>query len=183
MALTSEQWALEALAAIGRGGVIAVAVEPLAARLGATKGSFYWHFRSRDELLCAALGLWEQRETVDVIEGMKAITDPVERMSRLFRAAFSDEQGGAVDVALLAEADNPLVRPVLQRVTTMRVNFLRDTFTAMGFTPRGARHRALLAYSAYVGYFQLRRGAPDQAPAGAERAAYLKHVTKMLAAE
>jgi Bacterial regulatory proteins, tetR family len=32
-----------ALAAIAKGGLAAVAVEPLAARLGATKGSFYWH--------------------------------------------------------------------------------------------------------------------------------------------
>ena len=58
MALTREDWTRAALLAIAEGGTGAVAVEPLAARLGATKGSFYWHFRSRSDLLAAALATW-----------------------------------------------------------------------------------------------------------------------------
>ena len=61
-----EDWAAAALAAIADGGLAAVAVEPLAARLGTTKGSFYWHFANRDALLAAALALWEETTTTDV---------------------------------------------------------------------------------------------------------------------
>jgi AcrR family transcriptional regulator len=39
--LSPDDWARAALAAIARGGVGAVAVETVAAELGATKGSFY----------------------------------------------------------------------------------------------------------------------------------------------
>jgi len=39
--LTPGDWARAALAAIARGGIAAVAVESIAADLGATKGSFY----------------------------------------------------------------------------------------------------------------------------------------------
>jgi len=41
--LSPDDWARTALAAIARGGIGAVAVETVAAALGATKGSFYWH--------------------------------------------------------------------------------------------------------------------------------------------
>ena len=54
-----EQWAEAALGAIATGGIKAVAVEPLAARLGVTKGSFYWHFADRRALIDAALERWE----------------------------------------------------------------------------------------------------------------------------
>ena len=59
--LSPQDWIDAALAAIAAGGLAAVAVEPLAARLGTTKGSFYWHFASRDALLKAALANWEQQ--------------------------------------------------------------------------------------------------------------------------
>ena len=65
--LTAEAWAAAALDAMAAGGLDAVAVEPLARRLNVTKGSFYWHFPNREALLKAALALWEQRETVDVV--------------------------------------------------------------------------------------------------------------------
>ncbi|MBP8098362.1 MAG: helix-turn-helix transcriptional regulator, partial [Arenimonas sp.] len=53
--LSAEDWARAALDVIAEQGLAAVAVEPLARRLGVTKGSFYWHFPSREALLVAAL--------------------------------------------------------------------------------------------------------------------------------
>ena len=49
--LSREAWAAAGLRALTDGGVAAVAVEPLAASLGTTKGSFYWHFSDREELV------------------------------------------------------------------------------------------------------------------------------------
>ncbi|MGH3388225.1 MAG: TetR family transcriptional regulator, partial [Actinomadura sp.] len=40
--LSRADWANAALEAIAEGGLAAVAIEPLATRLGTTKGSFYW---------------------------------------------------------------------------------------------------------------------------------------------
>src|SRR5438876_4920557 len=65
--LTREDWITAALAAIADGGLAAVGVEPPAARLGATKGSFYWHFENRDALLQAAIRRWEKGTTTDVV--------------------------------------------------------------------------------------------------------------------
>ena len=53
--LSREDWELAALDAIADGGIGAVAIEPLAAALGVTEGSFYAHFPSRDALIDAYL--------------------------------------------------------------------------------------------------------------------------------
>ena len=81
--LTRSDWARAALAAIARGGIAAVAVESIAADLGATKGSFYWHFKNRDALIQAALDMWEQSRTESVIEALEREPDPAERLSKL----------------------------------------------------------------------------------------------------
>jgi AcrR family transcriptional regulator len=58
--LSAEDWEDAALNLIAEQGVGALAVEALARQLGVTKGSFYWHFRTREALLQAALERWEQ---------------------------------------------------------------------------------------------------------------------------
>ena len=73
--LTAADWAEAALQLIAEAGLGALTVDALAARLGVTKGSFYWHFKGRSELLASALGRWEQRATAEAIRGLSAVTD------------------------------------------------------------------------------------------------------------
>jgi AcrR family transcriptional regulator len=70
--LSASDWTAAALDALAAGGLAAVAVEPLATRLGTTKGSFYWHFTNRDALLRAVLERWERTDTEDVITYVEA---------------------------------------------------------------------------------------------------------------
>ena len=74
-ALTAADWTEAALDALARGGLPAVAVEPLAKELGATKGSFYWHFADRQALMAATLELWERRDTDRVIAAVDETQD------------------------------------------------------------------------------------------------------------
>src|SRR5919205_1648721 len=95
--LTTADWISVAMEAIVEHGVTAVAVEPLAARLGATKGSFYHHFANRDALIVAALEDWETAQTETVIERLELIPDPAERLRAVLAAAFADRSGGLRD--------------------------------------------------------------------------------------
>ncbi len=58
--LTAAHWEQAALDTLAESGLGAVAVESLARRLGVTKGSFYWHFPTREALIKAALERWER---------------------------------------------------------------------------------------------------------------------------
>src|SRR4030095_12995167 len=85
--LTASDWAEAALQLIAEKGLRALTVSTLATRLGVTKGSFYWHFHGRSELLAAALARWEQRATTDAIRGLNAVTDYRRRLALMVDAA------------------------------------------------------------------------------------------------
>jgi AcrR family transcriptional regulator len=50
------------MAQLARQGIESVRIEVLARELGVSKGSFYWHFRDRDDLLLRVLSHWEQQQ-------------------------------------------------------------------------------------------------------------------------
>jgi AcrR family transcriptional regulator len=182
--LTARDWTAAALTAISDGGLAAVAVEPLAASLGTTKGSFYWHFANRDALLEAALQEWERTDTDEVITLVEAETDVRRRLRTLLAVAVgghhTEHSGNRIELALQATATHPLVAPVLARVTRRRLNYLTDQFATLGFPPEGARQRSLLAYTAYLGHAQLVHAAPEAAPSGAELPSYIDAVITTL---
>jgi len=164
--LTREDWITAALGAIADGGLAAVGVEPLAARLGATKGSFYWHFENRDALLEAAIKRWEKETTTDVVAEITAARDaPATQFRRLVAGVIERAEQDRVGPALLASAAHPAVAPALERVTTTRLNLIATVFRRLGFRPAEARRRALLAYSAYLGHGQLAHSTPGVLPA------------------
>jgi len=180
--LTRLDWITAALAAIAEGGLAAVAVEPLALRLRASKGSFYWHFENRDALLVAALAHWEEQYTASVTaENTKVAADPVQRLRLLIRRVTALAETDSVYVALIATADHPAVAPVLTRITEHRIEYTAALFRDIGFTAREARYRSVLAYSAHLGHTELTRSAPGALPRGrADGEAYLQHVIATL---
>jgi AcrR family transcriptional regulator len=151
-----QEWTDAALATLRDEGPDAVAVERLAQRLGVTKGSFYWHFANRDALIEAALLRWEALDTTGLLAGLAALPDPRQRLRQLFEAAM-DGRDAALFVPLSARSDDAAIRDVVGRVITARVAFLERVFRQLGLPRAGARHRALLTYSAYVGLLHLSR--------------------------
>ena len=182
--LSAGDWARAALEMLAQRGIEAVAVEVLARRLRVTKGSFYWHFRSRAALLEAALREWETSATREVIALMEAVADPRERLRRLFREAMpGPPRRRAIELAVSDAATHPIVAPALRRVVQQRIAYLGACYRGLGFAPEAARHRAMLTYSAYVGALRLIREAPGRFPAGKrDLEAYRRHVTRTLLA-
>ncbi|MFE9749074.1 TetR/AcrR family transcriptional regulator [Saccharothrix saharensis] len=158
---TRDDWTEVALRALAEGGVAAVAVEPLAARLGATKGSAYWHFPNREALLKATLERWEREHTEAVIELVESVSGPLEKLRLLFATVLEDVGHSAVELAMLAAKDDPAVAPVLGRVTERRIAYMEELFADLGFDVDVARRRAVLAYSVYLGQAQLLSATPD----------------------
>ena len=178
--LSRQDWIEAALQALADGGPPAVAVERLAARLGTTKGSFYWHFKDREELITVALATWERNETDAVIGDMQQIADPAERLQTLLVAATELEEEEHPDVRLLPSASDPVVGEVVKRVQRKRLDFLARAFRDAGFPPAESRLRARLAYSLYLGWFQQRLVEDAERATPRERAAYQRRAIEML---
>ncbi|MGZ4284238.1 MAG: TetR/AcrR family transcriptional regulator [Solirubrobacteraceae bacterium] len=177
--LAPADWIAAAMDALVEGGVSAVAVEAIAARLGTTKGSFYHHFKNRDALIRAALEEWERRDTLEVRERLERISDPRARIHAVMTAAITDRQGGVRDAALMASGKHPLVRPIVERATKLRIRYLTDTYVQLGLSRAQARRRAVLTSVTYLGLYEYIRGL-DAKVSDAELGAYADELLTLL---
>ncbi|HTE56520.1 MAG TPA: TetR/AcrR family transcriptional regulator [Kofleriaceae bacterium] len=177
--LSTADWVAAALDAVAEDGLAGVAIEPLARRLGVTKGSFYWHFADRDALLAAALTHWESSHTERIIDELEDVSDPRERLARLIGGVLAGGRSDRIHIAL-ATAKHPVVRETLARVTHRRLVYLQSCYAELGQPQREAHRSALLAYAAYVGMVHLRFEAPEELPAREARAAYVEHLIDKL---
>lgn len=153
-ALTREDWLRAARLALLRRGPEAVRVEKLARALRVTKGSFYWHFRTRDELLEILLQEWEQ-ELPDLLARMKGHTRrrALELLlSYMLKTTELSERGEAPsDAAIFAWASvSPAVRARVNAVEKERIAALHRlagrsdrvemvNLMWLGFVARGQR--------------------------------------------
>lgn len=178
--LSADDWAAAALDLIAEQGVAAVAVEPLARRLGVTKGSFYWHFPSREALLVAALERWEKMEQDLLFGELEPITDPRARLRALFTLVAHEYKSHVVYSELIKAMDHPAVQPVIARVSERRLEYLTASFRQAGLARSDARHRAQLLYAAYVGFLQLNLQLHQTRMQHDEFEAYVEHMAATL---
>ncbi len=178
--LTPADWEQAALELIAEKGIGALGVEPLARRLSITKGSFYWHFSGRDDLLDRALERWENQDRHHLKMALGADTLPSERLAQFVWRTSRQTLTHRIYVALCATPDDDRVGPVLKRVTSRRIRYLSAAFEELGLGDEAARHRACLVYSSYVGYLQLQAQSlvPDRDDPAFE--AYVEHVIETL---
>jgi AcrR family transcriptional regulator len=142
--LSARDWEQAALKAIATGGLVAVAVEPLARTLGVTKGSFYAHHRNRDELIVAALAGWARSHGDEGLAELAAIADPAQRLRELLTMVVNAVQPTApsVHLSLLGDRNDPGVRDAFHRVNQARLELLAHTYRELGLPPDRAASRA-----------------------------------------
>ncbi|MBO2453746.1 TetR/AcrR family transcriptional regulator [Actinomadura barringtoniae] len=161
--LSAQDWARAALKAIANGGLAAVAVEPLARTLGVTKGSFYAHYRNRDELIAAALAEWVQSHGDEGLAELAAVPDPARRLRDLISTVVHAVQplAPSVHLSLLGDRNDPRVRDAVSQVNQARLDLLTRTYSELGLPPERAASRARVAYAAILGLLHLAQTDPD----------------------
>lgn len=166
--------------AIREHGLSGLSVEALARDLNVTKGSFYWHFKSRDALIEAALARWEQIEREQVFEPIDSLSNSRERIVDLFHRVGERSPLHMLFSQLVRAVDHPLAGPVIARVSKRRMDWVALTFRQMGLERNEAQHRARLAYAAYVGFLQLTSHEPTLRLDDETFEEYLKHAMATL---
>jgi len=151
--LTRNDWLRAARLALLHRGAGGVQVEPLARDLGVTKGSFYWHFRDRRDVLETLLREWEE-ETALLSEALRQ-ADPRGEMpaivAELARRNVASERGDSPsDAAIFAwAATDPAVAARANKAEAERMQLFRRL--------TGKKELADLFYYAYHGFLLRRR--------------------------
>ncbi|WP_432736859.1 TetR/AcrR family transcriptional regulator [Maridesulfovibrio sp. FT414] len=125
-------------------------IDALCKQLGVTKGSFYHHFRSRDDYLKRMLEHWVQVCTLARMEIADRGNDAAERFRMIVEASNSLPAGSETSIRAWALRD-PLPREFLERVDGIRMDYLTSIFEEVCGDPDRARLLSRISYSLFVG--------------------------------
>jgi AcrR family transcriptional regulator len=150
--LTPESWINAATDVLVDHGIDNVRVDVLASQLGVTRGSFYHHFRDREDLLRRVLQAWRERATEQLTQRLeKSRTNPREQLQDVLSLPFrgqSAERASRIELALRAWArSDAMARQFVDEADASRIGYIAQVFSALGFPIVESRERAFLAYS------------------------------------
>jgi len=151
--LTAEDWLDEALLVMAEEGVNALAVEPLAKRLGVTKGSFYWHFKNRNELIESVLKFWEEVEQGYIEQYSQQFPDPVKRLAAILTILVDDEVNKFIFMAIANDSSNSLFTAAYQKAVKRRLDLFEGIYRSIGDSDSEAR--AMKVYCQYFGLIKM----------------------------
>ncbi len=149
-------WIESAIDVLAREGIAGLRVEVVAKRCGVTKGSFYWHFKDRQDLLAAVLEHWREGRIRD-IEKTTSFTPGMER-SQLHYAievygASRNRKGMSIELAVRDWArHDPQAAAVVEAVDLYRLDCTRKLFVAAGMSDAEAKSRSLLLYACVLDF-------------------------------
>lgn len=139
-------------------GITGVKAEALALQLGATKGSFYWHFKDVPALHGAMLALWRNEATASIIAAINEdSSDGPARLIALTRMiaalnANNDYGGTKVEPAIRDWARfNLAAGQAVRHVDTERLEYLQNLYGECGMSLDESAKSAQLYYACYVG--------------------------------
>lgn len=156
-ALGKHDWLSVALRMLVRDGVDAVQITRLARVLEVTRGSFYWHFKDRADLLDSILEEWRAANS-GVIAGTLANTGSLtEGVLALFKIWVDDETfSPLLDQAIRDWARrSEHVKSAVRREERDRVLAIARFFEKHGYGAGEAFVRARVIYFTQVGYYAL----------------------------
>lgn len=150
--LSREDWIKAAGIFLANKDISSLKVEVLAKELKLSKGSFYWHFRDRADLLVAILSYWQEITDWLISEASKE-NDAKKRLIKLFSLIDSVGAANSPEQAILLwTRQNKEVAEVVKDVEAKRIQFLTKIFLDYGFKADIAKARAETSYLAFLGY-------------------------------
>ena len=146
-------WTAAAIDVLAEEGIAGLRVEVLAKRLKVTKGSFYWHFQDRRDLLMAMLAEWKEGRIRDILKQTRAV--PGHELEQIYHvidvySASRNRRGMQIELAVRDWARRDAeAAAIVSEVDDIRLRCARELFLACGVPLEEASSRCMLLY-AYV---------------------------------
>jgi AcrR family transcriptional regulator len=154
--LHPQDWIAAASARLATHGVEAVRVESLARELRVSKGSFYWHFRDRANLLERVLAAWETEELRWMEDKQLESMAAARRWARIVEMTADPERARMrVAIRAWARADERVAARVAA-IEKKNVGMITSVLREIGFSPGDAESWAQIAMLVCLGWLDRR---------------------------
>ena len=156
--VSREDWLNAALFTLIKEGVERVKILDLARALGVSRSSFYWYFKSRQDLLDQIMAHWRATNTAAIVERASRPADTIVRAVLHVFECWTDDSlfEPRLDFAVREWARwSEDTRRALDQADETRVDAIRAMFARHGYAPTDAFVRARILYFMQIGYYAL----------------------------
>lgn len=150
--LTPDDWIDAATDLLVSKSIDAVSIEALARELGITVGSFYYHFKDRNDLLVQLLKRWHERTTAQVVRTFEnRVLTAEQALGELLSLPFhglTARRAAMIEFAIRAWARrDDMARQAVRELDEQRLAYYTSGLQEFGFTRAEAAKRAFALYS------------------------------------
>jgi AcrR family transcriptional regulator len=163
--LQPDDWIRAAFVRISSEGVDSVRIEVLARDMAVSKGSFYWHFTDREDLLAKLLARWAEGE-MEWLDRAMAENESAALRWALFVERTSDANRARLEVAMRnwARRDHAAASH-LTAIEHKQARFIAGVLQDTGFARAAAEYWAEIVQLACLGWMdRTTRGVESQLP-------------------
>lgn len=149
--LSAQDWLDQGLKTLATQGFSALKAEPLAKRMGVSRGSFYWHFADIGAFHAAILKYWREVAAEAIIANVEAAAADESPLAVLLRRVFSEKLALERAVRSWATFD-AAARAAVQAIDRRRLDYVEGLIRARGVADEAAAARAQIVYWAFLGH-------------------------------
>ena len=162
---TKDDWLTIALETLISDGVESVRILVLSQSLDISRSSFYWYFKSRQDLLDQLLEYWRNKNTRFIVERARRPSPSITQGVLNIFECWVDETlfHPGLDFAIRTWArKSPSVHKMIDVADEERVDAIRMMFLRHGYAADDAFARARVLYFMQIGYYSLEIVEPMQ---------------------
>lgn len=165
--LSEEDWLQAGYALIAEQGVRALKVENLCKQVGATRGSFYWHFEDMNSYRAALIASWNEfleqdRRSMAELDALPAR----ERLSRMMAELVSPKHWVLERAMREWARTDPSAAATVRSADRRVLRAVTQAYLDAGFNPADAKLRADSTFAAGIGLLHLAGSAARASSAG-----------------
>lgn len=165
---------------LAKGGIDSVRIDRISKKIGLTRGSFYWHFKSRADFLDAMLDMWHQKGTHDIIDLVEQEkNNPNKRLYALLNLTAKGpgpQYGGKfteMSIRIWGKTSVKVAK-VVKQIDAERIQFVNKLLIEMQVEPALASFLAEIIYDAYIGMMSRDISDEEVARIGKIASAYIE---------
>jgi AcrR family transcriptional regulator len=149
--LQPDDWLRAAFARLSGEGIESVRVELLARDLGVSKGSFYWHFQDREELLGRMFDRWEKEE-IDWLDETVITPKAAARWARFVHHCTEPQLARLESAMRTWSRRDERIAARITAIEKKRTAHISSVLRAIGFAAPAAESWAEITLLVYLGW-------------------------------
>lgn len=148
--LSQQDWLDHGFKVLRSEGHVGLKADRMVKKLGVSRGSFYWHFKSLDDFFAALLEAWKKQVTQTAMRELQSIPDGKSQLTEVIHRVLTKPDRLEAAMRSWGQVNTEVLQAVA-RADELRANYLAHAMEQQGVGSDVARSRASFLTWAHAG--------------------------------